>query len=160
MYRRPYLLVGGVPSSYSESPNYKNPSLYHFDIDYSCAVRYNSRMNQGIPIHGEAYHATDASGGVTVLLYPAGSTTARALGTDEYLQIHSVVMNVSGAGLVTLSANTDAAGKRIFGGTLDANDTVEIQFDPPRACPKGVVPVFVAQAGVSYCVLTGTITKA
>lgn len=112
-------------------------------------------------VHGEAILDGDASGGVTMLLYPAGSATAGTLGASQILHITDIHMVVENGGDAALVADTDAVGRRIVKGHYDTNGGVDKSFQHPYTCPVGVTPVFIgAAANLNVCLIEGFITEA
>ena len=113
----------------------------------------------GEPIHAEV-DSSDASGGVAFTIYPMGSTTARALGTGEHLNITDFLIGTAAGGLIKIVTDADAAGKIVFKGTVAVTNAITHHFQTPFACPRGVVPKLIAPSGAVSCVICGTITKA
>jgi len=115
-------------------------------------------MNYGEPVHGEVSSA-NASGGVTVLLYPAGSTAARALASGEFLAVtdYAIILTVGGA--FALVADADTAGERIVKGSVAALGGAVSNLSTPFACAEGITPVLIADAGQVDCVINGYITQ-
>jgi len=115
-------------------------------------------MDYGNPVHGEVSSA-DASGGVTVLLYPSGSATAITLGATEFLTITDVILVSTAGGVYALVADTDAAGRRIVKGNAEALGGIAHTFETRITCPKGVTPKLIAAAGQIDLVISGYITR-
>lgn len=100
---------------------------------------------RGEEVHGEISSA-DASGGVDVALYSAGGR-ARTLLSTETLVVTDILLAWVAGGSVALVVNTDAAGLRLFKGTVGANGGVHIDLRCPHYCPQGILPHLVAAAG-------------
>lgn len=119
----------------------------------------------GYPIHGEAYIDGDASGGVAMILYIAGSVTVRALASTEVLHITDIFVNIEAGGDFSVVADSDAAGRRILEGNVAMNGGVDKHYATPNgyACPAGVVPkLFGASTGGkrNSCIIEGFILEA
>ena len=114
-------------------------------------------MFPGEAIRGGRVVDGDASTLTAITLYPAGSLTARALASSEFLNITSLHIMVETAGDVLLQATADLA---IVDAGLPETGGLTHQFDPPFVCPKGLVPKFSWPASnKSSCIITGYITK-
>lgn len=101
----------------------------------------------GDRVHGEASSA-NATSGVALSLFEAGSVTAATVGANDKLHIVSMLVIAVPAGRCVLAAAADTAGRRIAGGTLVANSGFALKFPMPFVCPAGVTPkIFCASAG-------------
>lgn len=116
-------------------------------------------MQRGIEVHGEASSA-DASSGVALTLYEAGSTTARTLQSTETLVVTDVTLVATAGGDTRLVTDADTAGKRIVKGTLGTNGVLSMPLTTPFYCPRGVVPKVFAPVGQVDCVVQGFIIQA
>jgi len=118
-------------------------------------------MQRGEPFHGERIVDGDASTLTALLLYKAGSTTAFTLASNERLSITRVtIMNETG-GDTALLADSAAAGKYIFEGSLFAQGGIDKDYsDFPYVCTKGVTPKFKgATTNKSTCIVEGFVTR-
>lgn len=109
-------------------------------------------MNSGKEVHGEI-HSADASSGVEVTLYEAGTdTNALALGATEFLEITDiVVVSVAGGDVRVFfgSDMTPAAGSMIVRGTVGANGGIAKSFIvTPRGGVAGDTVRILAPIGV------------
>lgn len=116
---------------------------------------------QGDGIHGEIITDGDASGGVSVVLYEDGSTTARTLADTEFLVVTDIQISTEVGGLVSLVADSKAAGRYLVHMTLDAKGGVVQRLSEPYACPRGTgLKFFGIATGLDVCLIQGFITKA
>lgn len=114
----------------------------------------------GEPIKGILTSA-DASSGVAIPIFSQGSNTARTLGDDEYLVIHSVelVSTTAGDAYVFLGADaTLGTGETVERGDFAANGGIAPGFDLEHAGALGHTPFVVAPGAVDVK-LTGRIRK-
>lgn len=114
----------------------------------------------GDPIHGEL-HSLDASGGVRVPVYKAGSVDAYTLAPNEYVEIHSVELVSAAGGDVALflgGTNTPSAGEYVVRGTVNANSGL-VMSKMHFIGTDGSVPFLIAPAGVVDVNFTGVIRK-
>jgi hypothetical protein len=119
--------------------------------------------NRGIPVHGEAYIDGDASGGIEVILYSAGSVTVYTLAATEYLHVTDIFVQIEAGGDYAVVANSDAAGRRLRIGNLAVNGGDEHHYQSPFVCPQGVVPKFFgvsASAKRNVCIIEGFVVSA
>jgi hypothetical protein len=111
------------------------------------------------PVHGEVSSA-NASAGVAVTLYAAGTTTpVRVLAANEHLNITDVlVTSPANLGFSLEFAGADTAGARIIKSGA-AVPGVAMHFNTPIMGPAGVAPTLIAaMAGQIDLVLSGFIT--
>ena len=117
----------------------------------------------GEPFHGEAIRASGAAN-TTLLTYksgdaPGGVIQAFVLAANEYLVITDVLLITAAAGAYALCAATDVAGRRIVRGTSDANGGMAHHFETPYTCPRGVIPVLIADSGAVSCLVQGFVCQ-
>lgn len=114
----------------------------------------------GEPVRG-IMHSADASSGVEIPLYSRGSTTARVLASNEYLEIDSVelVTVTGGDSSVILSANSTLdTGETVLRGSFAANGG-SVESHARRAGTAGAKPYVISPSGVVDVVLAGRIMK-
>lgn len=98
-------------------------------------------MQRGEPVHGERIVDGDAGTLTALSLFKAGSLTAYTLKANERLFITHVTIMCETGGDVALLADSAAAGRYIFEGSLAATGGIDKDYrDNPYVCPKGVVP--------------------
>lgn len=117
-------------------------------------------QGNGQPIEG-AVHSTDASAGVAVPIFEAGSRTARTLDADEYIEILSAQLVSAATGDIHLFTGPDASpgtGETVVRGTVAANGGIVRNVLLHRSKP-GETAWFIAPAGISDCVFSGVIRK-
>jgi len=116
---------------------------------------------RGEPVHGESITDGDASGGVAVKLYGAGTVTERVLGTKETLHVTDVQVLSETGGDVSLVADSKAAGRYVVHGTVDAKGGIVLHFMEPYVCPVGKgLKLFGIATNIDSCLIQGFITKA
>ena len=115
-------------------------------------------MQRGDPVHGEVDSA-DASGGVTVLLYPAGSSTARTLASNERLTITDVNFVSTAGGLYSLYWGADTPGLKVVSGNAEVLGGLVHEYGTPLTGPKGVAPILAAASGQVDLTISGFITE-
>jgi len=116
----------------------------------------------GDEVHGEL-HSTDASSGVEIPLYRAGSTDVRPIQDNEFLEIHSLELRTAAGGDVYVFVGEDstvAAGETASRGTYAANGGRSGEICPPYAGIKAGKPFVVAPAGVIEIIIEGTVRRA
>jgi hypothetical protein len=116
----------------------------------------------GDEVHGEL-HSTDASSGVEITLYRAGSTDSRTIQDNEYLEIHSLELITAAGGDAYVFIGADStlgSGETAARGTFAANGGRSGELCPPYAGIKGGKPYVVAPAGAVDVVIKGTIRRA
>ena len=112
-------------------------------------------------VHGESITDGDASGGIAVTLYANGSTTTRTLVSTEVLYVTDVQIGCETGADVWLVADSKAAGRYLFLGTLDAKDVISIHFSKPFVCPKGKgLKFYGASTNINSCTVEGFIQEA
>lgn len=87
--------------------------------------------NLGDPIKGSV-HSTDASAGVEIPIYDAGSVTARTLAANEYIVIHSISLVTVPGGDAYVILGPDASigtGETVIRGTFAANGGIEAKVN-------------------------------
>lgn len=109
-------------------------------------------MNSGKEVHGEL-HTVNASSGVEVPLYEAGTdTTALTFGATEFLEITDIIVVAATGSDVQVffgSTNTPAAGSMIIRGTIGAEGVMERSFiGTPRGGVAGDTVRVLAPSGV------------
>jgi hypothetical protein len=114
---------------------------------------------RGDPIHLEVDSA-DSSAGTAFTIYKAGSTAAYTLTATEYIDVSDIIFISTAGGTFSIVANSDAGGKRIAKGSVDAKGGLAHHFETPYTCPIGVTPKLFAAAGQVTCVLQGFVTEA
>lgn len=115
----------------------------------------------GYNVHGESITDGDASGGIAVSLYENGGVTARTLASTETLYITDVQIACETGADCSVVADSKAAGRYLFHGTLDAKDVVSIHFAKPFVCPKGKgLKFFGAATNINSCIAEGFIREA
>lgn len=117
---------------------------------------------QGDEVHGEL-HSTDASAGVEVPLYRAGTATQRVIQPGEYLDIHYLQLVSAPGGDCGVHVGPDASrgtGETVMRGTVGAAGGMVSQITPPYEGIKGGKPFVIAPAGVVDVVIQGMIRKA
>jgi hypothetical protein len=118
----------------------------------------------GDPFHGEV-SSSNASAGVKVTLYKAGSADAYTPLSTEYVTITDVVFVSTVGGVYNLvgalpaGTASDVAGLRIAKGAADALGGVVFRFDTPITLPKDYVPFLIADAGQVDLIITGYISQ-
>jgi hypothetical protein len=116
---------------------------------------------QGEPVHGEL-HSTDAHAGVQIPIYNEGSTTARTLGGDEYLEIHEIsVFSAPGGDTIVAFAATNpgaspAAGAVVVRGTLAATGSIQLAHVHCVGL-LAALPWLTTPAGAADCIFKGTV---
>lgn len=114
----------------------------------------------GEPIKG-VLHSTDASGGVLVPIYNAGSNAARTLAANEYIEIESVEVIAVVTGDVSVFLSTDSTqdtGETVLRATVAANSGMVMSRK--RTTGKVAQNVFViAPAGVVDVNFSGSIRR-
>ena len=115
---------------------------------------------QGDPVHGEIIETNQGGGTYSVLLYPAGTVTARTLLATEFLIITDILFFSTAGGTFDFVMNTAVAGRHIVKGNLDAKSGVMHHFEVPITCPVGITPALIVAAGAVDLVMTGYICKA
>lgn len=112
---------------------------------------------------GEAFHAevssTDASGGIAITLYKAGSTTAYTLLSTEYVDVTDIIFISTAGGVYALTMDVNSAGHWIAKGNAAALGGLAHHFETPVSCPIGITPKLFAAAGQVDLIVTGYITK-
>lgn len=119
-------------------------------------------MYKGDPVHGEV-HSSDASGGVEIVLYRAGTASQRVVGPNEYLDIHFVQLVSAPGGDCSVHVGPDAsrgAGESVIRGTVAATGGIVSELTPPYEGIKGGKPWVIAPAGVVDAILQGCIRTA
>ena len=115
----------------------------------------------GYNIHGESVTDGNASAGIAVSLYEAGSVTARTLGAKEVLHVTDVDIYCENGGDVFLVADGKVAGEYLVNANLDAKGGVVKHYANPFICAPGTTPVFYgATADRNVCLIQGFITEA
>lgn len=116
----------------------------------------------GEPVHGEAILDGDASGGIAVILYKAGTTTVRTLAAGEYLHVVDVLIGNETGADTWLVADSKAAGRYVFHATMGAKGRERLHFyDRPYVCPKGTgLKLYGAASNINSCIIEGYITQA
>lgn len=121
-------------------------------------------MRRGEPVHFEL-HSTDASSGVVVPMYTAGTETARTLASTEFLTVEQTLTVSAAGGDVRLyfgTSGTPATGSMAARGTVAANGG--FVFPQPgcsiRRGVKGDSLWIVAPAGAVDVSGVGFITRA
>ena len=119
----------------------------------------------GEPVHGEKV-STDASAGVAIPIYNEGSTTARTLGADEYIEVHEVQVSSVAAGLTIVSfgatnpGSSPTAGNRVVSAALPINGSIQMSH-VHAVGPVGATLWLTAPAGdSSHVTLKATIRSA
>lgn len=114
----------------------------------------------GDPVKGEVV-TTDASLGISFLLYKAGTTTAHTLQANEFFHITDILMSTALAGTYAICFPTDAAGQRVCKGYANvlAKGELTHHFATPICGVAGVGPVFFAAVGAAACIISGYITE-
>lgn len=116
--------------------------------------------DHGKPVHGEL-HSSNASSGVEIQLYEAGSNDEYELQEDEFLTVSSVlVSNDDGAGDIHVHfGESPSAGSTIVRANMAANTS--ISHTPLSRCgARGEKPHVTAPAGDIDVLLTGYVTRA
>jgi hypothetical protein len=114
----------------------------------------------GDEVHGEVI-SSNASGGVAVTFYDAGSPTtgnsvaARVVKATEFVVITDVILISTAGGVYDLVADTAAAGRHIVKGNAAALGGIAHHFETPITCPQGVVPTLFAAAGQVDMIVSG-----
>lgn len=115
----------------------------------------------GEPVHGEAIIDGDASGGIAVVLYKAGTTTVRTLAADEWLHICHVIIGCETGGDVAVAADSKAAGRYLYHATMGAKGREWLCCHRPFVCPKGKgLKLFGIATNLNTCIVEGFITGA
>ena len=118
-------------------------------------------MLRGEEVHGESITDGDASGGIAVVLYKAGSVVVRTLGAKEILYVTDIQITCETGGDVWLVADGKVAGEYVWYGSLNAKDTVSISLQQPFACAPGTgLTLFGAATNLNICLIEGFIAGA
>jgi len=118
-------------------------------------------MLRGEEVHGEIILDGDASGGLAVVLYKAGSVVVRTLGVTEILYVSDVQILCETGADVSLCADGKVAGEYVVHGTVDTKGGLILHFQQPRACTPGTGLTFYgAAANLNTCIIEGFITGA
>lgn len=113
----------------------------------------------GDEVHGEVISA-DASGGVAVTFYDAGTLTARTLSSTEFVTVTDVMLSSTVGGVFDLFfGTTTGAGRHIVKGILDAKSGLMKILKTPRCGPVGQGITLSAAAGQIDLVITGYISQ-
>ena len=121
-------------------------------------------MAVGDEVHGEL-HSNDASSGMALLLYKAGSTESLTIADNEFLDIDraSVVTAVGGDAYIFLGTVAVGLqdGEIVIRGTFAANGGMTEDLSrTPRAGAAGATAVCIAPAGVVDAKITGRVRRA
>ncbi len=117
---------------------------------------------QNSPMHGEV-SSSNASSGVQVNVYPAGSVTAHTQEDNEFFVITDVVISAAAGGLATLFCDTDAtpttigAGETVVAATLPANGVLSVTLKQAFYGVVGKPLVLKAPSGQANCQVFGFI---
>jgi len=119
-------------------------------------------MYSGDEVHGEL-NSSNASGGLEITLYRAGSTDTRTIEPDESLEIHyaSLVTAAGGDAYIFIGADSTLGnGETVLRGTYAANGGQSGELRPPYSGIKGGKPYVVAPSGEVDVIIKGTIRRA
>jgi hypothetical protein len=108
-------------------------------------------------------HSENASGGVQVPIYDAGSVTARTIQSHEYLVVTDVTIVSVPGGDVHLFVGADATpgtGETVERGTVAANGGIVQGYTTPFTGIKGGKPFIVAPNGVVDVQVRGYLMRA
>lgn len=114
----------------------------------------------GDPVRG-ILHSTDASSGVQIPIYDQGSVVARTIGSDEYLEIHSIRLVTAPGGDCYVLIGADATlgtGETVVRGTYAANSGVAVSVTL-HSGRKAWVPWVVAPAGAVDVEFAGVVRR-
>ena len=116
---------------------------------------------RGEPCHGEIIIDGDASGGLAVVLYKAGSTVVRTLTATEILYVTDVQILCETGADVSLCTDGKVAGEYVAHGTVDAKGGLILHFQQPRAGAPGTGLTFYgAGTNVNSCIIEGFLAGA
>ena len=117
-------------------------------------------MSASDNVHGERVLDGNASTTTALTLYESGSGTERTLLSKEFLHITDVLILTETAGDISLTVDTEAAGKYIVITKTAAGVPIMIHFATPFICPRGVVPKFVGVgSNRNQCTIQGFINQ-
>lgn len=112
-------------------------------------------------VHGEILLDGDASGGLAVVLYDSGSSEIRTLEANEVLHVTDVQLMCETGADCALVADSKAAGKYLFHGTLDAKDAIILRYNKPYVCPVATgLKFYGANTNLNSCIIEGWISEA
>ena len=115
----------------------------------------------GEPVRG-ILHSTDASAGVAIPIFNQGSVIQRTIGSDEYLEIHSIRLVTVAGGDCYVLIGPDATlgtGETVVRGTFAANSGLSASILLHTGRPSWN-PFLVAPVGVVDVEFTGVIRRA
>ena len=121
-------------------------------------------MAAGDEVHGEL-HSTDASSGVALTLYRAGSLQTVTVADNEFLDIDRASVVVADGGDAYIFLGSVGAGLQggeiVIRGTFSENGGMTEDLSrTPRAGAAGATAVCIAPAGVVDAKITGRIRRA
>lgn len=118
-------------------------------------------MLRGEEVHGEIFIDGDASGGLEVVLYKAGSVVVRTLTATEILYVSDVQILCETGGDIWLCADGKVAGEYVVHANVDAKGGLVLHFQQPRACAPGTGLTFYgAASNRNVCIIEGFIAGA
>jgi len=118
-------------------------------------------MLRGEEVHGESITDGNASGGIAVTLYKAGSVVVRTLAATEILYITDVRIFCEDGADCSLCADGKVAGEYMIHGTVAVKGGVVTHYEQPFACALGTGLTFYgAAANLNTCIIEGFITGA